>query len=627
MPVLSLSKSRAGGSSSSSSGASTPSSSSTHHAKRTSVSLSRTSSRDKERREQEAFEAQYGGVFRKANHIGSVIDDWPMYSSQPDDYELGEIIGFGASSVVYQAEFLPLDRRACAVKVIDLEAFGRDTEELRRETQLMSLSKHPNVLRVRGCWVTGSKLHIATRLMSSGSMLDIMRFSHIDGFPEEVICAVLEQALQGLAYLHVNGWLHRDLKAGNVLVDDDGTVLLGDFGVGVWVGEGREVGKRKSFVGTPCWMAPEVVERKQYNAKADIWSFGITALELAQGHAPYARLPPVKVLMKTLSEEPPTLDRTGGRHKYSKVFEDFIRLCLQKDPNKRPTAERLLKHAFFKHAKPPKYLVGEILSDLPPLAQRQAKQRAMSIASTRYQQSWDFGASPNASLRIATSSSHNNGSGSNGMASLFAGQSPTPGTPLSPSGSGFLSRNGGNSAADPFAGFTGAFAGAAGAASAGPSSPWGSVRWKSTNNNSFGRAAGEDAVAAAAAGRARSHSRARSRDSSSNAAMIAEGPGGSEAQVVEPEWLSRFNGIVSLDGEHAIALTEEDKEEGEGGQDGDDGDDDEQPTARPVNGTSSSTSSSSSPPAAPSAATTMVSSNGHANGDGDGNGEKDLRIA
>jgi serine/threonine protein kinase len=134
-----------------------------------------------------------------------------MYSSQPEDYIIGDVIGFGASSVVYQAAFQPLGGRACAVKVVDLEAFGGDTEVLRRETQLMSLSKHPNVLRVRGCWVDGSKLHIATRLMSSGSMLDIMRFSYPDGFDEVVIATVLKQALEGLTYLHVNGWLHRSV--------------------------------------------------------------------------------------------------------------------------------------------------------------------------------------------------------------------------------------------------------------------------------------------------------------------------------------------------------------------------------------------------------------------------------
>ena len=146
---------------------------------------------------------------RAATHIGSVPDDWPMYSAQASDYTLGPTIGFGASSVVYQASFKPLNGRACAVKVIDLEAFGRDLAELRRETQLMSLSKHPNVLRVRGCWVDGSKLHIATRLMSSGSMLDIMRFSFPEGFEESVIATILKQALEGLNYLHINNWRHR----------------------------------------------------------------------------------------------------------------------------------------------------------------------------------------------------------------------------------------------------------------------------------------------------------------------------------------------------------------------------------------------------------------------------------
>lgn len=150
---------------------------------------------------------QSGGA--QSKHIGSVKDDWPMYSAQASDYVLGPSIGFGASSVVYQASFLPLNGRACAVKVIDLEAFGRDLAELRRETQLMSLSKHPNVLRVRGCWVEGSKLHIATRLMSSGSILDIMRFSFPEGFEEVVIATVLKQALEGLNYLHINNWLHR----------------------------------------------------------------------------------------------------------------------------------------------------------------------------------------------------------------------------------------------------------------------------------------------------------------------------------------------------------------------------------------------------------------------------------
>ena len=321
----------------------------------------------------------------------------PMYSANGHDYIVGDVIGFGASSVVHQGVFKPLEK-ACAIKVIDLEAYGRDTEELRRETQLMSLSKHPNVLRVRGCWVKGAKLHIATRLMNSGSMLDIMRFAYPEGFDETVIATVLKQALDGLNYLHINGWLHRDLKAANILVDDDGTVLLGDFGVGVFVGDTDKAsglvsseGKRKSFVGTPCWMAPEVIERKHYGTPADIWSFGITALELAQGRAPNSKLNPVKVLMRTMQDEPPQLDRTGGAHKYSKLMDDFVRQCLQKNPEKRPTAEKLLAHGFFKQAKSPKYLISAVLAGLPPLKDRQERRRLASIHSTQHYLSWDFG--------------------------------------------------------------------------------------------------------------------------------------------------------------------------------------------------------------------------------------------
>ncbi|PWN36121.1 kinase-like protein, partial [Meira miltonrushii] len=322
----------------------------------------------------------------------SVVDDWPMYSSQPEDYILGSPIGFGASSVVFEASFQPLNGRACAVKVIDLEVFGRDLAELRRETQLMSLSKHPNVLRVRGCWVEGAKLHIATRLMNAGSMLDIMRFSFPDGLEEVVIATALKQALEGLNYLHINGWLHRDMKAANLLVDDDGTVLLGDFGVGVYLTEAGKHGTgRKSFVGTPCWMAPEVVERKGYDTKADIWSFGITALELSSGRAPHSRLPAIKILMRTLQDDPPKLDRENGAYKYSKLFDDFIKQCLQKDPSKRPSADKLLQHGFFKQAKTKKHLVNSLLAGLPPLSERQEKQRAMSIASLQNQASWDFG--------------------------------------------------------------------------------------------------------------------------------------------------------------------------------------------------------------------------------------------
>ena len=123
----------------------------------------------------------------------------------------------------------------------------------------------------------------------------------------------------------------------------------------------------------------EVMDQSGYDYKADIWSFGITALELAYGHAPYAKYPPMKVLMMTLQNAPPTLNREETLHKYSKSFKDMIDSCLQKDSTKRPSAEKLLTHPFFKNAKKPQYLVSALLENLPAITDRTHKTSLNSI--------------------------------------------------------------------------------------------------------------------------------------------------------------------------------------------------------------------------------------------------------
>ncbi|KAI9272761.1 kinase-like domain-containing protein [Phascolomyces articulosus] len=310
------------------------------------------------------------------------------WANRLDDFELKSPIGYGSSAVVYGAIY-KLTRKLVAIKMIDLDMFERNQiDELRRETALMALSKHPNVLRVYGSFVNGSKLYIVTPYLSAGSCLDILKTGFQHGFEEITIATILRQALEGLVYLHKNGHIHRDVKAGNLLMDDHGGVLLADFGVSSSLAEKGDV--RKTFVGTPCWMAPEVMEQAGYDFKADIWSFGITALELAKGHAPFAKFPPMKVLMLTLSNDPPTLDRESTVHKYSKGFKDMIDCCLQKDPQKRPTAEKLLHHPFFKQAKRKEYLIKSILANVPPLEQRPHKkvpQKAITFEST---EQWDF---------------------------------------------------------------------------------------------------------------------------------------------------------------------------------------------------------------------------------------------
>lgn len=178
----------------------------------------------------------------------------------------------------------------------------------------------------------------------------------------------MHQATEALNYIQKNGNIHRDIKAGNLLIDSSGVAQVADFGVASTLLEADQRKVRKTFVGTPCWMAPEVMEMNPhgYDAKADIWSLGITALELALGSAPYAKYPPMKIIYMTLTNPPPSLPKDCER-KFSKAFRSFIETCLQKDPSKRPSAEQLLKHPFLKSARKPSYLAENLLNKIIPV--------------------------------------------------------------------------------------------------------------------------------------------------------------------------------------------------------------------------------------------------------------------
>ena len=195
-----------------------------------------------------------------------------------------------------------------------------------------------------------------------------MQYSFPTGLTDEtVIATILREALKGIEYLHSTGRIHRDVKAGNLLVHEDGSIKVGDFGVSAWLIEaGMRREGRQTFVGTPCWMAPEVMEQVHgYDYKADIWSLGITALELAKGQAPLAQYPPMRVLLLTLQNPPPSLEGTS----FSKPFQNFVDTCLQKDPSKRPTASKLLEHKFLKLAKKTD-VIQMAFKNLPPLWER-----------------------------------------------------------------------------------------------------------------------------------------------------------------------------------------------------------------------------------------------------------------
>ncbi|KAL3970780.1 reticulon-1 [Sarotherodon galilaeus] len=281
-----------------------------------------------------------------------------------DIWEIIGELGDGAFGKVYKARNKETGVLAAA-KVIETKS-EEELEDYMVEIDILAKCDHRYIVKLLDAFYYENKLWIMIEFCPGGAvdaaMLELDR-----GLTEPQIQVVCRQMLEALDYLHGLKIIHRDLKAGNILLMLDGDIKLADFGVSAK--NTKTLQRRDSFIGTPYWMAPEVVmcetmKDAPYDYKADIWSLGITLIELAQIEPPHHELNPMRVLLKIAKSEPPSLDQPK---KWSQAFNDFLRKSLDKNPETRPTAAQLLEHPFVKSVttnRPLRELVAEVKAEV-----------------------------------------------------------------------------------------------------------------------------------------------------------------------------------------------------------------------------------------------------------------------
>lgn len=304
---------------------------------------------------QQMIQPQQGDLVDSARAPGVANNEEPIkealkmivdHGDPGQKYSDFELIGEGSTGKVYLSTDRDTGRRV-AIKKMDITKQQR-RELLINEVATMKYYKHPNIVKMYNSYLVNHELWLVLEYLEGGPLTDIVTNTSMN---EQQIATVCVQCLQALAFLHAEGIIHRDIKSDSILLASDGSVKLSDFGFCAQVSD--QVPRRRSLVGTPYWLSPEIISRQSYGPEVDIWSMGIMIMEMVDGEPPFYNELPIQAMKRIRDMPPPKLQNQA---RISASLDNFLSRMVIKDPAQRATARELLQHPFLQQARPPSSL-------------------------------------------------------------------------------------------------------------------------------------------------------------------------------------------------------------------------------------------------------------------------------